>query len=738
MNKMTTRTRTTNDNVEVQEDYSYNSNVGKNDYNDDSTCHNNKNHAESNNDKRLWKSSRFRDRNQARFLIRRRIMNDNNNQNDDNHKEESSAMNERFCCWETVEMGDASKFSLVWLERHYNEIASTRTIQEFSSRAIALMTSRFGHDYTQLVQAYYFDSHPSPSSSSLTLLEYACCLGQYDILSLFLQAGFNSRISNLLQQYTYPPTLLVYIVMSIHRMKLSWNVNTTKHYTNLTATETKHASCEKCRKTSFDHHLLQSFCCQQHIVCENCMWEHITSNLPTYKLQDNVMTCSICQEPFHDLLSQLLPNNSNNHSPPIHNNYNKLENDDNMLIRESQQRFHSLPKTIQDLKRSKMKKKKFKNAIHSTWYDALLPKLGHSQDVRMDKFSKYLNLNNHQHQYIEACLIAGIDLNACINEYNQSPLYIACWKGNIRLVNLLLSWNAISEKHFIANGNMTIFNVAKENNHLDTYRLLEEFFTSTSLPKYSHYIAAPTLRERLNLPSCPKQLSPSETSTWTCLLDPSIINHPGAGAGYIDDLLPKDIFEALYQFCTTLPIHPDEKNKKKNNTCAKRKYMCDAEGYFIHTLSHCIQQTINSSRQEHSTKCFLFPHMRVLLYDEKGTSLGPHVDLTRIHNNRRSTHTFLYYLTDCNIGGETALLQELSPDGPLAPHKLIAKVQPKQNRFFLFPHACPHQGMLHIKNHAYHINVNFNCIRTKTKISSYSLPNKWLFFLIFMTMTMIN
>lgn len=101
-------------------------------------------------------------------------------------------------------------------------------------------------------------------------------------------------------------------------------------------------------------------------------------------------------------------------------------------------------------------------------------------------------------------IVAGIDLNVCIIEYNQSPLYIACWKGNIRLVNLLLSWNAISEKHFIANGKMTIFNVAKENNHLDTYRLLQEFFNSASLPKYSHYIAGPTLRERLNLPSCPK------------------------------------------------------------------------------------------------------------------------------------------------------------------------------------------------------------------------------------------
>ena len=59
---------------------------------------------------------------------------------------------------------------------------------------------------------------------------------------------------------------------------------------------------------------------------------------------------------------------------------------------------------------------------------------------------------------------------------------------------------------------------------------------------------------------------------------------------------------------------------------------------------------------------------------------------------KRSTHTFILYLTDCKEGGETALLKELSQHGPHDFHQVLSAISPRRGRLLLFPHACPHQG----------------------------------------------
>ena len=89
--------------------------------------------------------------------------------------------------------------------------------------------------------------------------------------------------------------------------------------------------------------------------------------------------------------------------------------------------------------------------------------------------------------------------------------------------------------------------------------------------------------------------------------------------------------------------------------------------------------------------------------------MAPHVDLSRVDPfcvGRRSTHTFLLYLTDCAAGGETALLRRLprNDDGGNGGGQgggdndqndgdnLLAAVAPRRGRLLLFPHACPHEG----------------------------------------------
>jgi sRNA-binding protein len=55
------------------------------------------------------------------------------------------------------------------------------------------------------------------------------------------------------------------------------------------------------------------------------------------------------------------------------------------------------------------------------------------------------------------------------------------------------------------------------------------------------------------------------------------------------------------------------------------------------------------------------PHTRFLFYEEAGGSLAAHVDLSRTdpQSNITSTHTFILYLSDCEKGGETILLQHI-------------------------------------------------------------------------------
>ena len=80
--------------------------------------------------------------------------------------------------------------------------------------------------------------------------------------------------------------------------------------------------------------------------------------------------------------------------------------------------------------------------------------------------------------------------------------------------------------------------------------------------------------------------------------------------------------------------------------------------------------------------------MRFLHYSHVGSSLAPHVDLYRVDqgSGQRSTHSFLLYLTTCDNGGETILLEDLS--GEMA----LARIKPSTGHLLLFPHDCPHEG----------------------------------------------
>ena len=94
------------------------------------------------------------------------------------------------------------------------------------------------------------------------------------------------------------------------------------------------------------------------------------------------------------------------------------------------------------------------------------------------------------------------------------------------------------------------------------------------------------------------------------------------------------------------------------------------------------------------------PLMRFLHYPHPGGSLPAHVDLPRIVNGVRTTHSFLLYLTDCELGGETLLLEARRGDEKLAPsggvaageRAVLARSAPRRGRLLIMPHACPHSA----------------------------------------------
>ena len=216
-------------------------------------------------------------------------------------------------------------------------------------------------------------------------------------------------------------------------------------------------------------------------------------------------------------------------------------------------------------------------------------------------------------------------------------------------------------------------------------------------------------------------------------LIPSDADHPGAGACYIDGGVPEDGLLALERLFAALPVHP---RGRCSQALSDRSYYCDAEGWVCALLGEAMRAGAAVARVEeclaeeslaqdcdgdlsalrhscssrvpacgsddgddggrsssagcgHSLPCegHALAHMRFLHYNEAGGGLPPHTDLsrTRREDGVVSRCTFLLYLSDCCVGGETVLLEKL-----VQPSDVLAAVTPRRGRLLLFPHLCPH------------------------------------------------
>ena len=648
-----------------------------------------------------WTQARERDRRNARFCIRQRVAAGSTvyattcSNNSSLGSPDLAIKEELRCILDQIHVGNRAFFSLSRINQHFDILSAwIPTDYLLQNLPEPQILSRLGEKRCHEVQEYL------KTMKSLTLMEYSVLLGRYHVVSALLVGGINpclrgspqsqettenqnvdrsmqqehTQIANkVLQRFfnCFPVSLSSYIVKRVVQMRMASALNSSTPSPDAYGT-----TCRICnRSVSKSLQLLYteedgmpSCNCT---FCEVCFWNDI---LAADKRTGNIVSC-----PCTD------------NDKPLHHVRFKLESDEEETITitspqtrgmQSKRRFEELPLDSKCLKVSGRKKKKILEleALSTSWSIAVRPCLGLCQSVRRDKLFAYTEKNAIH--FVRGALELGVDVNAS-NEYGQTPLYIAAWYGFQDLVQLLLHWGA--DPWVQANGELSLDGVCRAHGHLECLDIILQY--------RQDYWSKPTLPQSCQAPVNVTQFlasAPAET-TLTVLIEEHM-NHPGAGSYLISGAL--DDVQFLVDLHQRLFVdRSSAKTEKKLDTCSERSYFCDSEGWLRSSLSQCIVRAFqnNYCYRGLAMDVSVFPHMRFLHYRNQGSSLAPHIDLCRVdaHSGLRSTHSFLLYLTTCQHGGETILLQDVSGEGRGV---MLAKVKPVFGSLLLFPHACPHEG----------------------------------------------
>ena len=650
--------------------------------------------------KNRWNSKRERERNQARYRIQQRLVKQVECGPEETSKhpsprcpssanileEDEIAILAMYV--EAVESGSVSTFSLRNLEKHRYILSRRIPIHHLHKRRYSeISMSRFGEQRRDEVTRYLRPMEDE-GVGSISMLEYCALLGEYDCLKNLIVGAFDLVASDLmaansdrynrvvqkvsrrlLLDKNVPLTLSAYLVKAVAEMRMQgWN---------WCAKRTERELCCLCHH---DQRYLPLLCfggvCR-HTFCEFCLWEDMIGNLDK-RLSGDVVLCPVCSDPYMQ----------NDCPVSASDSAEALPSD---RLRLSLERYNTLPvdtKALRLLAREKKitRRKTKKNTIHNNWLDATILTLGSSQEVRRDRYYRFV-IAGDVHS-VRCVLEAGVDVNMT-NEYHQTPLYLACWRGHVDIILLLLSWGA--DPSIQANGGMSCYN-ALQANEVDNLGLLSSFGS-----KWQDELSKSLLlKDRLLLGAIGSERPENNPApTLTTVTDFDSVKDCAGGAFYVDNVLPEAVLSKIDELFHSLPVDVSDKaiKQKKAKPCSKRSYFCDAEG----ALRKALEGVVVSVLKGDAVGCcprnaIIFAQMRFLNYDEPSGWLAPHTDLSRTDqvSSQRSTHTFILYLTDAAShglnGGETALLASHAPGDTLA------KVVPKRGRLFLFPHTCLHEG----------------------------------------------
>jgi Ankyrin repeats (many copies)/RING-type zinc-finger len=719
----------------------------------------------------LWRSARERNRLIARYQIRQRVtLGDNNVCSDESSTDHCYRSNDSILSSALLAVlkGDRSKFSLSFMDRHHPLLSSTIETNKFMELTSNDKDFPNIYDHTlHLVEAWsgklrretlrkHFDV-----IKCFTFCEFASWLGRASIVSALLLGGISpttrgqyqmhnsikraedemninkrkeelSRIGGaVLQRFfdTFPLRLSTYLVTRV--MEARWNAHWESNRNPATKNDPNMPSfcCPVCNdniNVPLDLRLLFLPC--GHTCCESCTWKDMLDMIDDERrttLKD-IFTCTVCRTACKGMVIDIIEKNSTVVSLPP-NLYHQIPQTPFTRKEASIQRFRELPIDQKTLKaqRKHMKKKKPSEASHiaRNWRDAVLPSLGTSQDVRAEKFAHYIDQNAVH--YVRACLDAGVNVDGT-NEYGQTALHVAVWRGFEQIIQILLDYGA--DTTISDNAGVSVWDVCCINEQSHIMNIISNFSEEQDPTQNDlSYLRQLNIQEDTSPKSFSSTMPSRNHRPQTTVLIPDNLNHDGIGAFVIENSISTNVVDALLNLFYSVPVHQQQKTKKQQALCSERTYYCDSTSTVQQLLQTALWNAGVISKDEcksslsSSSTSTIFPHMRFLNYKEQGIVLAPHVDLCRSHPFQsttgsdidinggsakdphnyppsaakneiivRSTHTFILYLTDCFEGGATRLLGDITGEGH---GKVLATIEPRRGRLLLFPHSTPHEGL---------------------------------------------
>jgi hypothetical protein len=311
---------------------------------------------------------------------------------------------------------------------------------------------------------------------------------------------------------------------------------------------------------------------------------------------------------------------------------------------ESLTKFNQLPSTSSELKIlaknnnkqaavSRRNKKKLRDPISSTWHQALYPIISNhlSKDVRKDRFFKAVISSP---QVVMCYLQNGMDVNMQ-NEYGQTPLYVACWRGSAVIVQCLLEYGA--DVNIAANGGGTCWAIAERWGRRSVLDILERY---RRIDRGVDLGCSCLFRGQSIQNNQQEHRRENSSSLDLTILIESSKDHPGAGACIVDNSLSESDLQRLEQLAISLPVVAcDGTDDKMNITQStdkvqyrpSRSYYCDSEQVIQEMLQPCIdaaRSELKSSRLD-SNETMQTPsdatpkHLRLLyfiIYDSSTTN----------------------------------------------------------------------------------------------------------------------
>jgi len=470
--------------------------------------------------------------------------------------------------------------------------------------------------------------------------------------------------------------------------------------------EPQHLRCQACTESIPDDAeqcrgpcrlLALEPCAHGHVVCEACYWLHAV----VWEDRDDGVAdivCPVCVPPRardeRAVSSSSTPTTTMNVCPQV--------------AAESRARYLLLPANAEEVT-GRTKRFHFQNMTRDQVARVLL---GTKRDQRDDELRKAAASGSRRR--LLALVEAGVDLEAR-NEYGQTAVFIAAWRGHAAAVAYLASCGA-NVRHR-DNAGVSVLAAAESSGSpavADVVRAaLASAPTATATPDGGEAEAragadadTDEAVEQLTR-SLQRGLALSHTDNATAAADAAFtvttligadVPHQGAGSVVIDGAFSDAFLDGLLALFPRLPVAPKERGATE---CASRSYYCDASAHVVRVLSAVMRRleargdgVVSATTKKVVTE--VLPHMRFLDYDKVGGSSPPHTDLCRATlDGRSSTHTFILYLTDCANGGATNMLRCVSQKKSAVAagdNNVLAVVTPRRGRLLVFPHVCPHEG----------------------------------------------